>query len=281
MTVSSFKYIYFLKIFLVESTHYIFLLFYFILTVPFYKPDIHITMVDALRPADECHYFPGETNVRMADVIMVSKVDQLESMQQAEEQAKALGPLLKPRTPVFFGKSAIYPEAVDAKTGEKLSTEEATNLIKGKRVLVIDDGPTLTHGGMAYGAGYVCAKNLGAGEIVDPRPYAKGSLVKTIAKFTHLKNVLPAMGYGDEQVKDLEDTINATPCDAVMIGTPSDITHLFDVEKPFVTARYELEVVEGHEEKFQEILDTFYNRFASHHHESELMKKWEHTHHAA
>lgn len=122
--------------------------------MPFYKPDIHITLVDALRPADELHYFPGETNVRMADVILISKVDQLSSLQTAKKQAEVLRQkgLIKNVTPVFFGKSTITPEARDPNTGELLSQEEATKLIKGKRVLVIDDGPTLTHGGMKYGA---------------------------------------------------------------------------------------------------------------------------------
>jgi predicted GTPase len=272
MIVSCSEAIIFLTIGISILTHPWHLLF---CTVPFYKPDIHITLVDALRPMDELHYFPGETNVRMADMILVTKVDQLDSLDKANDQAKKLEGITKPRTPVFFGASVITPEATDPATGAKLSTEAATNLIKGKRVLVIDDGPTLTHGGMSYGAGYVCAKNLGAGEIVDPRPYAKGSLVDVFAKFQHLQNVLPAMGYGDEQVRDLEATIKATPCDAVLIGTPSDITHLFDVEKPFVTARYELEVVKDHEEQFEKMLDTFYNRYNQHHHDAALLKKWE------
>lgn len=109
------------------------------------------------------------------------------------------------------------------------------------------------------------AQQLGAGTIVDPRPYAKGSLKKTFAKFPHLENVLPAMGYGDEQIHDLEETIKATPCDTIILGTPSNITNVFDVEKPFVGAKYELEMHQEHEEQFHNILDSFYNRFICHH----------------
>jgi len=231
---------------------------------PFYLPDLHITLVDALRPTDEEHYYPGEINVRMADVVLISKVDE-SNVQQAEEHAKHLKNITKPNTPVFYGESVVSPEAVDPETGAKLSEEEATNLVKGKRVLVIDDGPTLTHGGMKYGAGYVLAKQLGAAEIVDPRPNAQGSLKQVFEKFKHLENVLPAMGYGDEQVKDLEATIHATPCDAIVVGTPSDIFHLMDLEKPFVTARYNLEVMPQHREAFEEYLDSFFDRYNQHH----------------
>jgi predicted GTPase len=128
-------------------------------------------------------------------------------------------------------------------------------------VLVVDDGPTLTHGGMPYGVGYVLAKNLEAGQIVDPRPFAKGSLVGTYDKFTHLKSVLPAMGYGDDQVRDLEATIQATECDKVILGTPSDISHVMDIDKPVVVARYNLAVVPEHCKAFDKALDSFYDRF--------------------
>jgi predicted GTPase len=252
-------------------------LYLFCIAVPFYKPDIHITLVDSLRPTDELKYFPGETNVRMADVILITKVKELKSIQEAHDHAKNLEKLLKPHTPVFFGSSVITPEAKDAATGEQLSTDDAVNLIKGKRVLVIDDGPTLTHGGMAYGAGYVCAEQLGAAEIVDPRPYAQGSLIDVFNKFPHLKNVLPAMGYDEQQVRDLEATIRATPCDAIVIGTPSDITHLFDVQKPFVMAKYDLQVFADHEADFKAMLDTFYVKFQQHHHDAEMMEKWSDT----
>lgn len=172
-----------------------------------------------------------------------------------------------PRPPVFFTKSVVTPEAKDPVTGINLTKEEATDLVKNKRVLVVDDGPTLTHGGMAFGAGYALAKDLGAAEIVDPRPYAKGSLVGVFEKFSHLKNVLPAMGYDDEQVRDLEATIQAVDCDTVIIGTPSDITHLMEFHKPSVIARYELEVVPEHEEDFKHTLDSFFDRYGAHHHQ--------------
>jgi len=246
---------------------------HFLLTVPFYKPDIHITLVDSLRPTDEFNYFPGETNVRMADIILVTKVNQLPSIKHAWEHANSLQHIKKPHTPVFFGASVVSPEARDPASGELLNVEKSTNLVKGRRVLVIDDGPTLTHGGMAYGAGYVLAQQLGAAEIVDPRPYAKGSLVDTFAKFSHLKNVLPAMGYDKKQVKDLEATIKATPCDAIVIGTPSDITDLFDVDKPFIMAKYELEVVKNHEAEFKAELDTFYNRYLQHHETAAIKRR--------
>ena len=210
----------------------------------------------------------------MADMILITKVDQLPTIKKAHDHASRLQPILKhPKTPIFFGSSVIVPEAKDPETGKLMDIHEVSNLINGKRVLVIDDGPTLTHGGMAYGAGYVCAQQLGAAEIVDPRPYAQGSLVDVFAKFTHLKNVLPAMGYSETQVKDLAATIKATPCDAIVIGTPSDITHLFDVEKPFVRAKYDLELVKNHEADFKAVLDSFYDRYIQHHHEAELLER--------
>ena len=234
--------------------------------------------MDSLRPVDEFHYYPGETNVRMADMILITKVNELSSLDKAKGHAENLEDYIEPHTPICFGKSVVTPEAKDSASGEILSAEETSRLVKGKKVLVIDDGPTLTHGGMSYGAGYVCAKQMGAAEIVDPRPYAKGSLVDTFKKFSHLENVLPAMGYDEHQVKDLEDTIKATPCDAIVIGTPSDITHLFDVEKPFVMAKYDLELVDSdHEQQFTKMLDTLYSKFTTHHHEEDLLHKWEGT----
>lgn len=143
-----------------------------------------------------------------------------------------------------------------------MAQDEAAAFVKDKKVLVIDDGPTLTHGGMAYGAGYVMAEKLGAQEIVDPRPYAKGSLVDVFEKFTHLTNVLPAMGYGASQIKDLEATIRATPCDTIVIGTPSNFTDVMDLQhKPYVMARYELEMATpDHARQFHERLDSFYKK---------------------
>lgn len=234
--------------------------------LPFYKPDLHICLVDSLRPLDEEHYFPGETNVRLADAVLVTKVNSLDDEQKAHDHAEHLKIITKPNAPILFGNSVVTPEAKDPVTGMPMSKNEAATLVRGKRVLVVDDGPTLTHGGMAFGAGYVLANDLGAAEIVDPRPYAKGSLVGVFEKFPHLKNVLPAMGYSEEQVKDLEATIQAADCDTVVIGTPSDITHLMDFGKPSVMARYELEVIPEHEEQFHATLDRFFDRFGDHNH---------------
>jgi len=157
----------------------------------FYKPDLTITLVDSLRPTDELHYFPGETNVRLGDAILITKVNELSSLDEAEEHAKQLREktiLKSNNVPIIFGKSKIVPQAKDEKTGLNLPTDEAANMVKGKRVLVVDDGPTLTHGGLACGAGFALAKALDAEEIVDPRPSAKGSLVKVFEKFSHCKS---------------------------------------------------------------------------------------------
>ena len=220
----------------------------------FYKADVTITLVDSLRPTDELHYFPGETNVRMADAILISKCNELESLDLAEKHAQDIRDkkILKKGddTPIIFGNSKIVPMVKDK------TTDEAAAMVKGKRVLVVDDGPTLTHGGLPSGAGYALAKKLDAAEIVDPRPYAHGSLKQTFAKFTHLKDVLPAMGYGDAQIKDLKATIDAVDCDLVVVGTPIDIAQVFDLGKPYVVARYDLELVPEHEQKFLEVLDS-------------------------
>lgn len=228
--------------------------------VPFFKPDLHITLVDSLRPTDETGYYPGETNVRMADMIVIAKTNQLEDMTKAEEHETKLRQITKPNIPIVFGASLVTAEARDAQTGESLGQEEAEAMVKGKRVLVIDDGPTLTHGGMAYGAGYVLAKNLGAGEIVDPRPFAKGALKATFEKFTHLKEVIPAMGYGEQQIHDLQATIEAADCDTIVLGTPFDINRVMKLAKPTVIARYELALPKD-EKVFQDSIDSVLERF--------------------
>jgi predicted GTPase len=219
--------------------------------VPFYAPDIHLTIVDSLRPKDEEHYYPGETNVRMADAIIISKVADTKI---AREMADHLKTITKPNAPIFFGWSVITPAA------EGKTQEEAAAMVKGKRVLVVDDGPTLTHGGSPFGAGYVLAQNLGAAEIVDPRPYAQGSLKAVFEKFTHLANVLPAMGYGSEQKKELEATIQAVDCDVVVVGTPSDLGNVMKLGKPSVVARYNLEIAPEHQKAFEKVLDEIVDR---------------------
>ncbi len=193
----------------------------------FYKPDIYITMLDPHRPGHETSYYPGEVNLRAADVLIVNKID---SAKAADVEA------------VIRNARAINPEAIIIKAESPLTVEDPS-LIKGKRVLVVEDGPTLTHGGMKYGAGVVAAQRLGASEIVDPRPYVKGTIADTFKKYPGIGTLLPAMGYSDQQVKDLEDTINATPCDAVVIGTPIDLRRICNIKKPSTRVTYALKEV--------------------------------------
>jgi len=192
---------------------------------PFYRPDLNIVVADPHRPGHELRYYPGETNVRMADIVVINKVDtaDLEAIQTVEANVRALNPkaiILRANSPV----TVEQPEAV-----------------KGKRVLVIEDGPTLTHGEMRYGAGLVAAHKLQAGEIVDPRPYAQGSIKQVFEKYSHLTQILPAMGYGERQVAELSATINAVPCDLVLIATPIDLRHVLTIDKPSTRVMYELE----------------------------------------
>lgn len=225
----------------------------------FFRPDLTVTLVDSLRPTDELRYYPGETNVRMADAILITKTNELGGdMRRAADHADHLRTVVRsPETcPMIFGRSRIVPQARDAATGRSLSAEEAAGLVHGRRVLVVDDGPTLTHGGLPSGAGYALARSLGAGEIVDPRPYARGSLKGVFAKFGHLVNVLPAMGYGEDQVRDLQDTIQAVDCDVVVVGTPIDISQVVHFDKPYVVARYDLELEPEHERVFLRVLDS-------------------------
>jgi predicted GTPase len=195
--------------------------------MPFYKPDLHIVVADPHRPGHEVAYHPGETNLRMADVVVINKVDTADpaNIATVRKNVKRLNP------------EAILIEAASPITVDK------PELIKGKKVLVVEDGPTLTHGNMPYGAGTIAAKRLGAAEIVDPRPYAVGSIVKTFEEYSHLGALLPAVGYGKEQIKELEETINKAPCDVVLIGTPIDLRHVLRLNKPAARARYELKEI--------------------------------------
>jgi len=195
--------------------------------MPFYKPDLHIVVADPHRPGHEVAYHPGEANLRMADVVIINKVDTADpaSIAIVRKNVKRLNP------------NAIMIEAASPITVDK------PELIKGKRVLVVEDGPTLTHGNMPYGAGTIAAKRLGAAEIVDPRLYAVGSIVKKFEEYPHLGAVLPAIGYGKEQIKELEETINKTPCDVVLIGTPIDLRHVLRLNKPAARAKYELQEI--------------------------------------
>jgi predicted GTPase len=190
----------------------------------FYDADLYITVLDALRPGHSVTYHPGEVNLRLADVLIINKIDsaKAEDITRVEQLAAEYNP---------------GAEVILARSPVRLDDPEQ---VRGKRVLVVDDGPTLTHGGMPFGAGYVAAKAAGAESIVDPRPYATGSIRGTFQKFGHLKDVLPAMGYGSRQIEELETTINAVPCDVVVAGTPIDLNRVMKVNKPMVRARYDL-----------------------------------------
>jgi predicted GTPase len=192
--------------------------------LPFYTPDLHIVVVDPHRAGHSAQYHPGETNVRMADVIVVNKVDTAtpDDVRRTVEIVEGLNP----RARLIRAASPISVEGGEA--------------IRGKKVLVVEDGPTLTHGGMSFGAGWVAAKRYGAEQIVDPRPYAVGSIAATFRKYPTTGPVLPAMGYGHEQVRELADTINRTPVDLVLVGTPIDLTRLIEMNKPALRVRYEL-----------------------------------------
>jgi len=193
----------------------------------FYKPDILIVVVDPHRPGHEMKYYPGETNLRTADVIVINKM----------ETADAEG-ILQVRKNI----QAVNPDAVVIEGASPLLVDDP-GVIRGKRVLVVEDGPTLTHGEMTYGAGVVAAQKYGAAEIIDPRPWVTGTIAETFKKYTGIGNVLPAMGYGDKQVKDLEKTINAVDCDAVVIGTPIDLSKVVKINKPAVRVRYSLQEI--------------------------------------
>lgn len=195
--------------------------------LPFYRPDLHITVVDPHRPGHELRYHPGETNVRMADVILINKVDTADNKNVVEVQQNVRN--INPDAIIVRAASPIFVEDPDA--------------IRGKRVLVIEDGPTLTHGEMRYGAGYVAAQYFDAAEIVDPEPYAVDSIAATFKKYPNARGILPAMGYSDEQIQDLEETVNATPAEMVLIATPIDLARLIDIEKPAQRVRYALQII--------------------------------------
>ncbi len=193
----------------------------------FYVPDLSIVVVDPHRPGNEYTYHPGETNVRLADVFVINKVDTAnpESVIAVRNRIAELNP----NAVVIEGASPLFVDDPEA--------------IRGKRVLVIEDGPTLTHGEMKYGAGWVAARRFGAGEIVDPRPFAVASIAETYKKYPNTGMILPAMGYGDAQVRDLEATINNSDVDLVISGTPIDLTRIIKVNKPMQRVRYELQEI--------------------------------------
>jgi len=195
--------------------------------LPFYKSDLHIVVADPHRPSHESTYHPGETNARMADVLVLNKVD-------TADYANVVA--------VREALRELNPRATVVEAASPLTVEDPA-AIKGKKVLVIEDGPTLTHGEMAYGAAWVAARRFGASEILDPRPYAVGSIVQTYKKYPTTGNVLPAMGYGAQQIKELEATIANTPADLVLIGTPIDLRRVLQLSKPAQRVRYELQEI--------------------------------------
>lgn len=194
---------------------------------PFYIPDLLIVVADPHRPGHELTYYPGETNARTADVIVINKVDTADaaSVIQVRDHLR----LLNPQATVIEAASPLFVDDPEA--------------VRGKRVLVVEDGPTLTHGEMAYGAAWVAARRFGAAEIVDPRPYAVNTIRATFEKYPTTGAVLPAMGYGEAQMHDLQETINSAPADLVLIGTPIDLNSLIKINKPSQRVRYELQEI--------------------------------------
>lgn len=206
---------------------------------PFYQPDLTIGVADPLRPGAEVSYYPGEVVARMADVIVINKIDSasLENINKVRENLRKINP------------NAMLIDAASTLTVDK------PELIKGKRVLVVEDGPTLTHGEMKIGAGTVAAMKHGAAELIDPRPYTVGKLSETFEIYPNIGTLLPAMGYGEEQMKDLEKTIAKTPCDAVVIGTPIDLPRFIKIKQPVVKVGYELQEIGT--PTLKEVLDDF------------------------
>ncbi len=195
--------------------------------LPFYQPDIHITVLDPHRPRHELTYYPGEANLLMADVAIINKVETapLKGIEEVRESVRMLNPeavVIEAASPIFVDNPEV---------------------ITGKKVLVVEDGPTITHGEMTYGAGVVAANKYGAVELVDPRPFTVASITKTYEKYPEIGALLPAMGYGQKQVKDLETTINRTDAEAVVIATPIDLRRLINIKKPSTRVRYELQEI--------------------------------------
>jgi predicted GTPase len=193
----------------------------------FYAADLYITVADPHRPGDGLVYYPGEVNLRLADVVVLNKIDtadragidaEMEAVRSVNEKAE----IIMAASPVTVDKPAA---------------------VRGKKVLVVEDGPTLTHGEMKYGAGTVAARQLGAAELIDPRPFAVGEIAATFAKYPNVGVLLPAMGYSEQQLRDLETTINASGADVVVIGTPMDLRRIIDIKLPAVQVRYDLQEI--------------------------------------
>lgn len=208
--------------------------------LPFFKPDLSIVVTDPHRPGNETSYYPGLVNLLLADVVIVNKID---SAKWSDIQT-VLGNIKKynPRATIIEAASPIFVEHPDR--------------INGKAVLVVEDGPTLTHGEMPYGAGIIAAQKYGAREIIDPRPYAKGSIKQTFAKYPHIGSLLPAMGYSETQIKELAATINSIPYETLIIATPIDLRRLISIDKPSCRVKYELEEIGS--PKLDDVLRPFY-----------------------
>jgi len=206
---------------------------------PFYKPDLNITVVDPHRPGHELSYYPGEVTLRLADVAVINKMDTAspENIQIVRDNL-----------------TKLIPEAIVIDAASPVKVDDPS-LIRGKKVLVIEDGPTLTHGGMKLGAGTVAAQKFGARELVDPRPFTVGKLSETFRIYPNIGTLLPAMGYSDQQLKDLETTINKADCDSVVIGTPIDLNRLINIEKPNTRVYYDLQEIG--DPNLQSVLDEF------------------------
>jgi len=194
---------------------------------PFFKPDLMITVADPHRPGHEVLYYPGEICLRIADVVVINKID-----------SAAPADILKVRESI----AKVNPNATVVDAASPIQVDNP-KVIKGKRVLVIEDGPTLTHGEMTYGAGTVAAQRYGATELVDPRPYTVGSITEVFKHYPHIETLLPAMGYSKQQLKDMKATINKVDCDAVVVGTPIDLSRIIDIRKPNTRVYYELQEI--------------------------------------
>ncbi len=195
--------------------------------MPFYRPDLFIVVADPHRPGHELRYHPGETNLRLADIVVINKIDTAypEGVEEVRDNIRDTNPgavIVEAASPVFV---------------------ENPDLIRGKRVVVVEDGPTTTHGEMGYGAGVVAALKYGAADLVDPRPYAVGSIKQAYEKYPQLETVLPALGYSDRQLRELEETLNAIEADAVVVATPIDLGRVLTLNKPYVRVRYELQEI--------------------------------------
>lgn len=195
--------------------------------MPFYKPDVTFTVADPHRPGHELNYYPGNTSLRLADAVVINKIDSADADKILE---------------VINNAKCVNPEATIIEGASPLTVDKP-EVISGKNVLVVEDGPTLTHGEMKYGAGTVAAQKLGATDIIDPRPWTVASITETYKKYPEIGTLLPAMGYGDQQMKDLEDTINKVECDSVVVGTPIDLGRILNINKPSTRVMYELQEI--------------------------------------